>query len=157
RGFCSGGDVSGEDPDRPDYKTKQLGYGHEMRVGMHRVVIALHRINKPVVAAINGAAVAGGLTLACACDFRIAADSARLGDTSGKFALLPDEGGAWFFPRLMGLDRALKMSLLSEIYPAQEALALGLVTEVVPAAQLDERARAFAGAIAKRAPLAVRL
>jgi enoyl-CoA hydratase/carnithine racemase len=49
------------------------------------------------------------LTLALACDFRIAADSARLGDTSGKFALLPDEGGAWFFPRAMGLDRALKM------------------------------------------------
>ncbi|HEY2071897.1 MAG TPA: enoyl-CoA hydratase-related protein [Rhizomicrobium sp.] len=157
RGFCSGGDVSGEDPDRPDYKTKQLGYGHEMRVGMHRVVTALHRIDKPVVAMINGAAVAGGLTLALACDFRIAAETAKLGDTSGKFGLLPDEGGAWFFPRVMGLDRALKMTLLAEVYPAREALALGLVTEVVPAADLRERTFAFARAIAKKAPLAVRL
>jgi enoyl-CoA hydratase/carnithine racemase len=157
RGFCSGGDVSGGDPDRPDYKTKQMGYGHEMRVGMHRVVTALHRIDKPVVAMINGAAVAGGLTLALACDFRIAADTAKLGDTSGKFGLLPDEGGAWFFPRLMGLDRALKMTLLAEVYCASEALQLGLVTEVVAANELQSRTFAFARAIAGKAPLAVRL
>jgi 2-(1,2-epoxy-1,2-dihydrophenyl)acetyl-CoA isomerase len=157
RGFCSGGDVSGGDPDRPDYKTKQMGYGHEMRVGMHRVVTALHRSDKPVIAMINGAAVAGGLTLALACDFRIAADNAKLGDTSGKFGLLPDEGGAWFFPRIMGLDRALKMTLLAEVYSASEALKLGLVTEVVPAGELKARSLAFARAIAKKAPLAVRL
>jgi enoyl-CoA hydratase/carnithine racemase len=157
RGFCSGGDVSGGDPDRPDYKTKQMGYGHEMRVGMHRVVTALHRTDKPVIAMINGAAVAGGLTLALACDFRIAADTARLGDTSGKFGLLPDEGGAWLFPRAMGLDRALKMTLLAEVYSAAEALKLGLVTEVVPAADLKSRTFEFARAIAAKAPLAVRL
>jgi enoyl-CoA hydratase/carnithine racemase len=157
RGFCSGGDVSGSDPDRPDYKTKQLGYGHEMRVGMHRVVTALHRIDKPVIAMINGAAVAGGLALALACDFRLAADTAKLGDTSGKFGLLPDEGGAWLFPRAMGLDHALKMTLLAEVYSASEALRLGLVTEVTPASDLKDRTFAFARAIAKRAPLAVRL
>jgi enoyl-CoA hydratase/carnithine racemase len=157
RGFCSGGDVSGGDPDRPDYRNKQLGYGHEMRVGMHRVIASLHRIDKPVVAMINGAAVAGGLTLALACDFRIAADTAKLGDTSGRFGLLPDEGGAWFFPRVMGLDHALKMTLLHEVYPAKEALALGLVTEVVPAAELHARTFDLARAIASKAPLAVRL
>jgi enoyl-CoA hydratase/carnithine racemase len=59
RGFCSGGDISGGDPDSPDYKNKQLGYGHEMRVGMHEVVTKLHRIDKPVVAMINGAADGG--------------------------------------------------------------------------------------------------
>ncbi|HEY1962518.1 MAG TPA: enoyl-CoA hydratase-related protein [Rhizomicrobium sp.] len=157
RGFCSGGDVSGSDPDRPDYRTKQLGYGHEMRVGMHRVVLALHHIDKPVIAMINGAAVAGGLTLALACDFRIAADTAKVGDTSGKFGLLSDEGGAWLFPRFMGLDHALKMTLLSEVYSAQDALGLGLLTEVVPAAEPQSRTMDFAGAIAKKAPLAVRL
>ncbi len=141
----------------PSYRHKQMGHAQEMRAGMHRVIAALHRMDKPVVAMINGAAVAGGLTLALACDFRIAADTARLGDTAGKFGLLPDEGGAWFFPRLMGLDRALKMSLLHEVYPADEALKLGLVTEVVPAAQLTERTLAFAREIAARAPLAVRL
>ncbi len=161
RGFCSGGDVSGgagsSPEERPVFRNKQMGHGEEMRVGMHRVVARLHRMDKPVVASINGAAVAGGLTLALACDFRIAADSAKLGDTSGKFGLLPDEGGAWFFPRVMGLDRALKMTLLAEVYPAGEALKLGLVTEVVPSAELKNRTLEFARAIAKKAPLAVRL
>jgi 2-(1,2-epoxy-1,2-dihydrophenyl)acetyl-CoA isomerase len=157
RGFCSGGDVSGEEEGRPDYKNRQMGFGQEMRIGMHRVIANLHRIDKPVVAMINGPAVAGGLTLALACDFRIAADTAKLGDTSGKFALLPDEGGAWFFPRAMGLDHAMKMTLLHEVYPAPEALKLGLITEVVPAAELKAHTFAFARAIAKKAPLAVRL
>jgi enoyl-CoA hydratase/carnithine racemase len=157
RGFCAGGDVSGDDPDRPDYRKKQMGFAQEMRIGMQRVVAALHRSDKPVIAMINGPAVAGGLTLALACDFRIAADTAKLGDTSGRFGLLPDEGGAWFFPRMMGLDRALKMTLLHETYPAAEALRLGLVTEVVPSADLQARTFEFARAIAARAPLAVRL
>jgi enoyl-CoA hydratase/carnithine racemase len=157
RGFCSGGDVSGAEKDRPDYHNRQMGFGQEMRIGMHRVIASLHRIDKPVVAMINGAAVAGGLTLALACDFRIAADTAKLGDTSGRFGLLPDEGGAWFFPRAMGLDRALKMTMLHETYPAADALKLGLVTEVVPAGELKTHTFGFAHAIAARAPLAVRL
>jgi enoyl-CoA hydratase/carnithine racemase len=157
RAFCAGGDVAGGDADSPHYRDKQMGHGQEMREGMHRVIAMLHRMDKPVIAAINGAAVAGGLTLALACDFRIAADTAMLGDTSGKFGLLPDEGGAWFFPRAMGLDRALKMTLLHELYSADQALKLGLVTEVVPAAELEARSLSFAQAIAAQAPLAVRL
>ena len=65
RGFCSGGDVSGERRSgRPVYRSKQMGHGQEMRVGMHRVITALHRMDKPVIAMINGPAVAGGLALA---------------------------------------------------------------------------------------------
>lgn len=161
RAFCSGGDVAGTpregETKGPSYRTKQMGQAQEMRAGMHRVVTALHRMDKPTIAMVNGAAVAGGLTLACACDFRIASDAARFGDTSGKFALLPDEGGAWFFPRLMGLDRALKMTLLNEIYPAAEAAKFGLVTEVVPASELKAKTLDFARGIAARGPLAVRL
>ena len=161
RGFCSGGDVSGQPREgevkHPSYRNKQMGHGQDMRDGMHRLLATLHRMDKPVVAMVNGAAVAGGLTLALACDFRIASDAAKLGDTSGKFALLPDEGGAWFFPRMMGLDRALKMTLLAEVYSASEAEKLGLVTEVVPAAALEARTLDFARAIAARGPLAVRL
>jgi 2-(1,2-epoxy-1,2-dihydrophenyl)acetyl-CoA isomerase len=97
------------------------------------------------------------LTLALACDFRIAAESARLGDTSLKFALIPDEGGAYFFPRFLPMDRALKMSLLSEIYPAREALALGLVTEVVADAELMTAARALAERLAEGPPIAIRI
>lgn len=157
RGFCAGGDVSGADDAHHDLMRSQLSHAREMRDGMHRVIQALHRLDKPVIASINGPAVAGGLALALSCDFRIAADTAKLGDTSGKFGLLPDEGGAWLFPRFMGLDRALKMTMLSEVYDAKTAQSLGLVTEVVGAGELEERTMAFARDLASRAPLAVRL
>ncbi len=159
RGFCSGGDISGTEPahERAARVNVQIGHGVEMRDGMHRVVLALARCDKPVIAMVNGPCVAGGLALALACDFRIASDQARLGDTSGKFGLLPDEGGAWLFPRFMGLDRALKMTLLAEVYDAHEAERLGLVTQVVPHGELEARTMAFAQALAGQAPLAVRL
>ncbi|MEQ1865937.1 MAG: enoyl-CoA hydratase/isomerase family protein [Micropepsaceae bacterium] len=157
RGFCAGGDVSGADSAHEALMTSQLSHAREMRDGMHRVIQFLHRLDKPVIAMINGPAVAGGLALALACDFRIASDNAKLGDTSGKFGLLPDEGGAWLFPRAMGLDRALKMTMLAETYDAATALQLGLVTEVAPAAELESCTLAFARELAARAPLAVRL
>ena len=158
RAFCTGGDISGSEPEHSaNVAAAPMGHGREMREGMQAVVLALRRLDKPSIAMIRGYAVAGGLALACACDFRLAAASAKLGDTSGKVGLLPDEGGAWLFPRLMGLDRALKMTLLSEIYDAATASGLGLVTEVVDDAALEERTLEFAAALATRAPLAVRL
>jgi 2-(1,2-epoxy-1,2-dihydrophenyl)acetyl-CoA isomerase len=159
RGFCSGGDISGAEPSeaRMARLGVQLGRGVEMRDGFHRVVLALSRCDKPVIAMVNGPCVAGGLALALACDFRIASDRAKLGDTSGKFGLLPDEGGAWLFPRAMGMDKALKMSLLAEVYDAHEAERLGLVTSVVPHDELEARTLDFARRLAAQAPLAVRL
>jgi len=158
RAFCTGGDISGGNPEHGRRVAAQpMGRGREMRDGMQAVVVALRTLDKPSVAMIRGYAVAGGLALAMACDFRFAATSARLGDTSGKVGLLPDEGGAWLFPRAMGLDRALRMTLLSEIYDAPKAAQLGLVTEVVDDDSLEEATLAFAEALASRAPLAVRL
>src|SRR5580658_8781449 len=144
RGFCSGGDISQDFQYPARYRGHKMESFLEMRENMHALIRFLYRFDKPVIAAINGAAVAGGLTLALACDFRIAAESARLGDTSLKFGLIPDEGGAFFFPRFLPMDRALKMSLLSEIYPARKALELGLVTEVVPDSELTDAARKLA-------------
>jgi enoyl-CoA hydratase/carnithine racemase len=128
-----------------------------MRENFHQLARFLWRFDKPTIAAVNGAAVAGGLTLALLCDFRIAAESAKLGDTSLKFALMPDEGGAWFFPRFMGLQNALKMSLFSEVYPAAQAKDLGLVTEVVPDAELLPTARQWAERLADGPPIAIRI
>lgn len=157
RGFCSGGDI-GKDFQYPSrYRGHRLESMLEMRENMNELVKFLDRFDKPTVAAVNGAAVAGGLTLALSCDFRIAGESARLGDTSLRFGLLPDEGGAYFFPRFMGLDRALKMSLFSEVYPAREAKELGLVTEVVADAELMSTARAWAVRLAEGPPIAIRL
>ncbi|HYW04823.1 MAG TPA: enoyl-CoA hydratase-related protein [Gammaproteobacteria bacterium] len=157
RAFCSGGDVSGADPEHEAVVRSQLGHAREMRDGMHRVILALHALDKPVIALVNGPAVAGGLALALACDLRVAARSARLGDTSGRVGLLPDEGGAWLFPRFMGLDHALKMTMLGEVYDAGQARELGLVTEVVADTELEGRGRELARSVAGRAPLAVRL
>jgi 2-(1,2-epoxy-1,2-dihydrophenyl)acetyl-CoA isomerase len=157
RGFCSGGDIS------RDFQYPARYHGHameallEMRENMHQLVTLLRRFDKPTIAAINGAAVAGGLTLALSCDFRIAAASAKLGDTSLKFALIPDEGGAYLFPQYMGLERALRMSLLSEVYPAEQAKALGLVTEVVADGELMSTARDWADRLAAGPPIAIRV
>jgi 2-(1,2-epoxy-1,2-dihydrophenyl)acetyl-CoA isomerase len=156
RAFCAGGDISGAPDSRSRFHGHPMGHLLEMREGFHQLVLSLNRFDKPVIAAINGAAVAGGLTLALCCDFRIASDQARLGDTALKFGLLCDEGGAYFFPRAMGLDRALKMTLLSEVYDAKSALDLGLVTEVVPHAKLTERAEELARRLAEGPPLAIR-
>jgi enoyl-CoA hydratase/carnithine racemase len=158
RAFCTGGDIGGGDPEHSRrVATAPMGHGREMRDGMQAVVLALRRLDKPSVAMIRGYAVAGGLALALACDLRIAAASAKLGDTSNKVGLLPDEGGAWLFPRAMGLDRALKMSLLHEIYDAETAARLGLVTEVAADAELESRALLLCESFAAKAPLAVRL
>jgi len=157
RGFCSGGDI-GKDFQYPTrYRGHRMESMLEMRENMHELVKFLQRFDKPTIAAVNGAAVAGGLTLALSCDFRIAAESARLGDTSLKFALIPDEGGAYLFPRFLGLEKALKMSLLSEVYPARQALELGLVTEVVPDDELMSRAREWAEKLAAGPPIAIRI
>ena len=157
RGFCSGGDIGRDFQYPARYRGHRLESLLEMRENMHALVRFLRRFDKPVIAAINGAAVAGGLTLALCCDFRIAAESARLGDTSLKFALIPDEGGAYLFARYMGLEKALKMSLFSEVYPAQQAKELGLVTDVVPDAELMNTARQWAERLAQGPPLAIRI
>jgi len=153
--FCSGGDVSSQDEaDRGD--SHPYGHGDVMRDTGHAVVRTLARMGTPTLASINGAAVACGLTFALACDLRIAAASARLGDTSGRFGLLPDEGGAWFFPRAMGLEAALRMSLLGEVYEAPRARELGLVGEVVPDDELAAATLELAQRLAAMAPLATR-
>lgn len=157
RGFCSGGDISHDFQYPARYRGHKMEAMLEMRENMHVLVKFLRRFDKPVIAAINGPAVAGGLTLALCCDFRIAAESAKLGDTSLKFALIPDEGGAYLFPKFMGLEKALKMSLFSEVYPAQQAKELGLVTEVVPDAELMATARAWAERLAAGPPIAIRM
>ena len=157
KGFCAGGDISRDFQYPARYRGHRLESMLEMRENMHVLIRFLDRFDKPVIAAVNGAAVAGGLTLALACDFRIAAESAKLGDTSLKFGLIPDEGGAYFFPRFMAFDRALKMSLLAEVYTAREALELGLVTEVVADDELMTRAHDLAARLAEGPPIAIRI
>ena len=157
RGFCSGGEISADFQYPERYRGHRLESMLEMRENFHQLVRFLWRFDKPTVAAVNGAAVAGGLTLALCCDFRIAAESSKLGDTSLKAALMPDEGGAWLFPRFMGLQNALKMSLFSEVYTAQEAKELGLVHEIAADDNLMATAGQWAEKLAEGPPIAIRI
>ena len=110
---------------------------------------------KPVIAAINGVALGGGCELALACTLRIASDKARLGLPEVKLGLIPGYGGSQRLTRLIGRSAALRLMLTAQIVDAPEALRLGLVDEVQPAADLLPRARALAETIASMAPLAV--
>jgi enoyl-CoA hydratase len=112
-------------------------------------------LGKPVIACIQGFALGGGCELAMACTLRIAAEDARLGQPEVKLGILPGYGGTQRLPRLVGRGAAFKMLLVGDPIDAREALRIGLVDEVVPAADLMPRAEAIAAAIARNAPLAV--
>ena len=111
---------------------------------------------KPVIAAINGYCLAGGLELALACDIRIAAEHAQFGLTEVTRGIIPGSGGTQRLPRLIGLGPALELLYTGERVSAQEALRLGLINRVVPAADLAAEARRLADRINQNAPLAVR-
>ncbi len=115
----------------------------------------LWAFRKPVVAAINGAAVGGGLELALACDIRIAASSARLGLTEVRIGSLPGSGGTQLLPRTIGPGAAARMLLTGELVDAAGALRLGLVSEVVMDRELAGAAAALAARIAEGAPLSL--
>ncbi len=115
----------------------------------------IERSRKPVIAAVNGFALGGGCELAMACTFRLAADTASLGQPEVNLGLLPGFGGTQRLPRLIGPGRALEMLLGGEPVDAEEAWRLGLVNRVVPAAALQDEARAMAVALAEKPPVAV--
>jgi enoyl-CoA hydratase len=115
----------------------------------------IETLGKPVIACIQGFALGGGCELAMACTLRIAADDARFGQPEVKLGIIAGYGGTQRLPRLVGRGTALKLLLTGAVIDAQEALRIGLVDEVVPAAELMSRAEALALEIAANAPLAV--
>ena len=120
-----------------------------------QVFSQIEQCGKPVIAAINGAALGGGCELALACTFRLASDKAKLGLPETKLGLIPGYGGTVRLTRLLGRGQALRLMLTATIVTAQEALYLGLVEEVLPAAELLPRAHQLAATIAALSPLGV--
>lgn len=118
---------------------------------------AIETFPKPVIAMINGFALGGGCELAMACDFRIAADSARLGQPEINLGIIPGGGGTQRLPRLVGSGNAFRLLFTGDLIDAAEALRIGLVEDVVPAAQLRERVMALAATIAEKSPVALQL
>ncbi|HXD31486.1 MAG TPA: enoyl-CoA hydratase-related protein [Pyrinomonadaceae bacterium] len=120
------------------------------------VLNLIENLGKPVVAAINGFALGGGCETAMACTIRVATENAKFGQPEVKLGVLPGGGGTQRLPRLVGKGRALQLILSGEMISAQEAYRIGLVNEVVPAADLITRAEAILKQIFANAPIAVR-
>jgi enoyl-CoA hydratase/carnithine racemase len=120
------------------------------------VLDLIEDLGKPVIAAVNGFALGGGCETAMACTIRIAVDSAKFGQPEVKLGLVPGGGGTQRLPRLVGKGRALQLILSGEMISAQEAYRIGLVNEIVPAAEIITRAEAILKTIAANAPIAVK-
>ncbi|MFB0950086.1 MAG: crotonase/enoyl-CoA hydratase family protein [Halioglobus sp.] len=122
-----------------------------------RVTLAIYDCNKPVIAAINGAAVGIGATMTCAMDIRLAAEHARIGFVFNKIGITPEACSSWFLPRIVGISQALEWVYSADVLKAEQALAGKFLKAVVPADQLLEEAYSIARRIAQHSPVAIAL
>jgi 2-(1,2-epoxy-1,2-dihydrophenyl)acetyl-CoA isomerase len=167
RAFSAGDDLKGYHGARDDARAlvPDVAPGHRTPIGTYDglralsqpVNLAIRNLDKLSIAALNGIAIQTGFSLALSCDFRIAAESARMGSATLRFGLLPDEGGQWLLVQHMGVARTLDFLMRKRIVPAREALALGLVHEVVPDEELEKRAFELARELAEGPQVSMRL
>ncbi|MDH5737981.1 MAG: enoyl-CoA hydratase-related protein [Gammaproteobacteria bacterium] len=167
RGFCAGDDLRAYASHKASENAlvPPLPPGHDTPIGTYdglrqisqALNLAVRRLDKLSIAAINGIAIQTGLSLALSCDFKIAAQSARLGSATLRFGLLPDEGGQYLLLQHMGLSRTMDFLMRKRIVSADEALSLGLINEVVPDAALLEKTSALALELAQGPQVSQRL
>jgi 2-(1,2-epoxy-1,2-dihydrophenyl)acetyl-CoA isomerase len=141
RGFCVGQDLT-------EFREKPSDIGDRLRAGYHPNVRAIRALEKPVIAAVNGAAAGAGMSFACACDLRIASNAAVFVPAFVNIGLVPDSGGTYFVTRLLGYARAFEWLCSGRRLSAAEAHAWGLVSEVVEAERLPARAAELAAELA---------
>jgi len=155
--FCAGGDVTWF---RKGVESEEIDLPSDVRRGaevLHQAIIDLRRIPYPVIAAVNGPAAGAGFSLALACDIRIAAGTAFFAPAYGRIGASPDGGMTYFLPRVVGPSKALELLLEDPNLGAEDAQAMGLVSEVAPPEELMTRARVKAEKLAKLAPHYVRM
>jgi 2-(1,2-epoxy-1,2-dihydrophenyl)acetyl-CoA isomerase len=153
RGFCSGGDI---DFMRAARSRKAVNEFKPMLEMGKEICLAITSMPKVVIAAVNGPAAGGGLSLALACDLRIASDQAMFTQAFGYLGLYPDFGATFFLPRLVGLSRASELFYTGERLSADEARRIGIAASVFPAASFEEETRKLAERVAAGPPLAYR-
>ena len=151
RGFCAGLDLKRQVAGDDSIDNAQ-GRMFDLR---NAPPMVLHNVDKPIICALNGAAAGYGMDLALGCDVRIASDQAKLAAVFTKRGVLPESGGTWLLPRLIGWARAAEVAFKGEVLAADRCLEYGLVNIVVPHDQLMQTARQWADEIAANAPLAV--
>ena len=166
RAFCAGDDLKdyAREPD-PDSKIPDIPHGHDSGIGTYNGLrhisqalnLALRKLDKISIAAVNGVAIQTGLSLALACDFKIAASEARLGSATLRFGLLPDEGGQYLLVQHMGVAKTIDFLLRKKIVSADEALELGLINQVVPGDQLRSECQQLAQELAAGPQVSMRL
>ncbi len=154
--FSSGGNVKDMKRFSSDEMTP-ADIARWYRTGIQRLPLALHKLEVPSIAAVNGAAVGAGCDLACMCDMRIASTAASFAESFIRVGLIPGDGGAWLLPRAVGMAKAMEMSFTGDAVKADEALAIGLVSKVVAPDQLLAAARALAARIARNPGVTLRM
>jgi enoyl-CoA hydratase/carnithine racemase len=157
KAFCAGGNVKHMQDKAGMFAGSPYTLRNKYRTWIQLIPAALHELEVPVIAAINGPAIGAGLDLALMCDIRIAADDAVFAEIFVKLGLVPGDGGAWLLPRVIGMARAAQMTLTGDTIDAAKALEFGLISETMPAADLMGRARAIAASIAANPGHATRL
>jgi enoyl-CoA hydratase/carnithine racemase len=157
KAFSAGGNIKHMRDREGSFAGDVYAVQKKYREGIQRMALAMHRLEIPSIAAINGPAVGAGFDLACMCDLRLAASDAVMGETFINLGIIPGDGGAWFLQRLVGYQRAAELTFSGRMLPAEEAKAAGIILETVPGAQLAASALALASSIAAKPPQALRM
>jgi 2-(1,2-epoxy-1,2-dihydrophenyl)acetyl-CoA isomerase len=151
RGFCSGADLKARQRPQPREAPPDAhkAGAERLRWTYNPLILAIRTIEKPFIAAVNGVAAGAGCNLALACDIVLASEEARFGNVFARIGLIPDCGGHFFLPRLVGFHKAAELMFTGDIIDAREAERLGLINRVVPSAALAEHTRELAERLAR--------
>jgi 2-(1,2-epoxy-1,2-dihydrophenyl)acetyl-CoA isomerase len=149
RAFSSGGDQKRGRSEEGQQALFDGDRGGPLIERLNRCILRMQRLHKPIIGSINGVAAGAGMNIALATDLRIAADTARFLEAFARVGLVPDGGGTYFLPRLVGTAKAMELILLADIIDAQEALRIGLVNRVVPGDQLEQETLKLAERLAQ--------
>ena len=155
--FSAGGNIRQMLDRSRDPSVRPIDDRHRYRHGIQQLPLAMHALEVPAIAAINGPAIGVGLDLACMCDIRIAAEGAQLAESFVKLGLVPGDGGAWLLQRVVGYAQAAELTFTGDVIDAATALRMGLVSRVVPADRLLDETMALAARIARNPGDALRM
>lgn len=154
--FCSGGNVADMRDRTGMFAGTPAEIAERYRTGIQRIPRAFERLGVPIIAAVNGPAIGAGNDLACMCDIRIASESAVFAESFIKVGIVPGDGGCWLLPRTVGASHAAELAFTGKTIDAAQALAMGLVSRVVPPQALMEQALSLAAQIAANSPQILR-